>query len=254
MLFPAHVADADSKGIRLIGHDRAGYGGSSPQTGRRIVDEAEDVAAIANELGIERFAVWGFSGGGAPSLACAARLPRRVVAAASLAGAAPYGAEGLDWFSGMGELNASDFRLLLSDRPRWEEKVRRDGHDMRQASPSELPAMLASILSEADRSVLTPGLARFLVQQARDGLKQQMEGLRDDGLSQVSPWGFELSSVRVPVQVWHGAHDRAVPFAHGEWLTRHVPDAEGRLLSNEGHVSLFVRRIPEVHQWLATRF
>ena len=254
MLYPPHVTDADSKGLRLVSFDRAGYGGSSPQSDRTIAHEAEDVAAIADDLGVERFAVWGFSGGGAPSLACAARLPDRVVAVASLAGLAPYTAEGLDWFAGMGELNAEDFRLLLSDRPHWEEKVRRDGHDLRQATPAQLTELFSTILSEVDRAVMTSGLARFLVQQARDGLRQRMEGLRDDGISQVAPWGFELSSIRAPVQIWHGAHDRSVPFAHGRWLAHHVPRAEAHLEPEEGHLSLWVRRVPEVHRWLASKF
>jgi len=254
MLYPPHVTDADSKGLRLVSFDRAGYGGSSPRSDRTIAHEAEDVAAIAADLGVERFAVWGFSGGGAPSLACAARLPDRVVAVASLAGLAPYTAEGLDWFAGMGELNAEDFRLLLSDRPHWEEKVRRDGHDLRQATPAQLTELFSTILSEVDRAVMTSGLARFLVQQARDGLRQRMEGLRDDGISQVAPWGFELSSIRAPVQIWHGAHDRSVPFAHGRWLAHHVPRAEAHLEPEEGHLSLWVRRVPEVHRWLASKF
>jgi len=65
-------------GIFLITHDRAGYGRSTRRPGRRIVDEVDDVAALADHLGLERFGVTGGSGGGAHSLACAARLPDRV--------------------------------------------------------------------------------------------------------------------------------------------------------------------------------
>jgi pimeloyl-ACP methyl ester carboxylesterase len=45
---------------------------------------AHGVAALADELGVERFATWGISGGGPPALACAALLPDRVLAAASI--------------------------------------------------------------------------------------------------------------------------------------------------------------------------
>jgi pimeloyl-ACP methyl ester carboxylesterase len=114
--------------------------------------------------------------------------------------------------------------------------------------------MLSSLLSEVDRRELSGGLARYFVQQARDGLKQKMEGLRDDGISVVSPWGFELGSIRVPVQIWHGGEDRFVPFGHGKWLARRVPHAEAHLEPNEGHASLFVRRVPLVHRWLASKF
>jgi pimeloyl-ACP methyl ester carboxylesterase len=88
------VADAAGRGLRLISYDRPGYGGSTPQPGRSIADCAGDVRAICAALGIDRLAMWGWSGGGAHLLACAALLPDLVVAAASLASLAPYGPKG----------------------------------------------------------------------------------------------------------------------------------------------------------------
>jgi pimeloyl-ACP methyl ester carboxylesterase len=57
-------------GVRMIAYDRPGYGESDPQPGRRVVDAAGDVSAVADHLGIERFAVVGTSGGGPHALAC----------------------------------------------------------------------------------------------------------------------------------------------------------------------------------------
>src|SRR5215510_6101946 len=91
-LYPPHVEDARQRGIRLIGYDRAGFGDSTPRPGRIVADVVEDVAAIADALQIERFATWGVSGGGPHALACAALMPDRVAAAASLAGYAPIDA------------------------------------------------------------------------------------------------------------------------------------------------------------------
>jgi pimeloyl-ACP methyl ester carboxylesterase len=96
-LYPPAVADAAARGLRLIGYDRPGYGGSTPQPGRSAADCAADVQGICAELGIDRLAMWGISGGGPHVLACAALLPDLVVAAASLASLAPVGAEGLEW-------------------------------------------------------------------------------------------------------------------------------------------------------------
>ena len=102
-LYGPNVRDAAEGGLRLICYDRPGYGGSSPQPGRTVADCAGDVRAICAELGIDRLAMWGISGGGPHVLACAALLPVLVTAAASLASLAPYGAEGLDYFAGMGQ-------------------------------------------------------------------------------------------------------------------------------------------------------
>src|SRR4051794_40818955 len=74
-LYAGTVALARERGIRLIGYDRPGYGGSSPQPGRTVAGAAEDVAAVLDALGVGRFATFGVSGGGPHALACAARLP-----------------------------------------------------------------------------------------------------------------------------------------------------------------------------------
>ena len=97
ILYAPHVHDAAARGIRLIGYDRPGYGGSTPLPGRSIVDCVTDVRAIADALEIDRFAIWGISGGGPHALACAALLPERVWAVATLASTAPFDAPGLDW-------------------------------------------------------------------------------------------------------------------------------------------------------------
>jgi pimeloyl-ACP methyl ester carboxylesterase len=123
-LYGPNVEDASLRGLRLISYDRPGYGGSAPHPGRSVADCAADVRAICAALGIGRIGIWGISGGGPHVLACAALLPDLVAAAASLASPAPWGAEGLDYFAGMGEDKADDIRLLMADkeaaRARWD--------------------------------------------------------------------------------------------------------------------------------------
>ena len=243
-----------AKGIRLISYDRPGYGGSPEQPGRRIVDVAADVAGIADSLRIDRFGVWGHSGGGAPALACAATLGRRVVGAVCSAGVAPYPAEGLDWLAGTGELNAEDFRLMLSDRRAWEEKNRKDRADMMSWNPDQLRQGLTSLCSEVDRQALTDELVEFLIRQGREGLRPGEAGMRDDNLSTILPWGFDFAQIRVPVQVWHGGQDLFVPVAHGRWVAARIPDADVHIEPNEGHITTFVRTIPVAQSWLAAKF
>lgn len=57
------LSRVSAAGLRLVTYDRPGYGRSSRHRGRRVVDCVSDVAAIADELEIERFAVKGGSGG-----------------------------------------------------------------------------------------------------------------------------------------------------------------------------------------------
>src|SRR6476646_3986228 len=94
------IEDARARGARLIGFDRPGYGGSTERPGRSVADVAGDVTAILDGLGIDRCATWGVSGGGPHALACAALLPERIEAVATLVSVAPYDAEGLDWLEG----------------------------------------------------------------------------------------------------------------------------------------------------------
>jgi pimeloyl-ACP methyl ester carboxylesterase len=113
LLYERWADHAAANGIRLIGFDRAGYGGSTRHQGRNVAAAAADVEDIADVLGLERFATWGISGGGPHALACAALCADRLTAAASLAGVAPWGAEGLDWLAGMGEANIAEFDEVL---------------------------------------------------------------------------------------------------------------------------------------------
>jgi pimeloyl-ACP methyl ester carboxylesterase len=115
LLYAPHERDAAGRGLRLICYDRPGYGGSSPHPGRIVADCAADVRAICAALHIDRLAMWGISGGGPHVLACAALLPGLVSSVASLASLAPYDAEGLDYFDGMGQANVDDFKLYFSD-------------------------------------------------------------------------------------------------------------------------------------------
>jgi pimeloyl-ACP methyl ester carboxylesterase len=254
LLYGKHVADAARRGIRLISYDRAGYGGSTARPGRVVVDEASDVRAIADSLGIDRFALWGHSKGGSYALACAATLSDRVVAVASLGAVAPYPSEGLDWFQGVSDAAVAGFRLLTQDPEAWRRKLGEEVKEMQQIGEEALYQDLLRSSSDPDRTVLTRDLLTFARAQMQDGLSQGAQGFIDDSLSDIRPWGFELGSIRVPVQLWHGEEDRIVPLGHAKWLAAHLPRAEIHLEPAEGHISLFARRIPEVQEWLVSHF
>jgi pimeloyl-ACP methyl ester carboxylesterase len=250
-LYAPVVADATARGLRIIGYDRPGYGGSSPQPGRTVADCAADVRVICAALGIERLVTWGISGGGPHVLATAALLPDLVAAAASLASPAPCDAPGLDWFAGMGEENADDFRLMLADEAASRAKTEKDRDEVLAATADTLAATMPTLLTPTDAAVFTGELAEFLAWSHQDGLAPGAEGWFEDGWVLGHPWGADPASISVPVLVMHGREDLFVPFGHGQWLAAHIPGAEARLLDSDGHLTLIQNRVGEVHAWLA---
>jgi pimeloyl-ACP methyl ester carboxylesterase len=253
LLYPPHAARAAQQGIRLISYDRPGYGGSSPQPGRTVADCAQDVRTIAAALGIERLAMWGISGGGPHALACAALLPDLVPAVGVLASSAPWQAPGLDYFAGMGELNVEDIQLLLNDPDAAREKCERDRQELLSVTPEQLIEIVRTLLSPVDLAALTGELAQYLVDANRSGLAPGSEGWWEDGVADLSPWGFEPESIRTPVLLRHGRHDRFVPFAHGEWLARHIPGVQAELTDHDGHLTLLEHHLDHLHAWLLER-
>jgi pimeloyl-ACP methyl ester carboxylesterase len=271
LLYGPHVRDAAERGLRLIGYDRPGYGGSSPQPGRTVADCAEDVRAICADLGIDRLAMWGASGGGPHVLACAALLPDLVVAAATLASLAPFDADGLDYFDGMAPENVDDTLLFFTDEAAARAKTDRDRAEILAEAPGDAAESAESAesaddeatddeatdgfgppLPPADVAAIADGLGDFFAAAMRDGLAPGSDGWWEDNCL-LRPWGFSLSDITVPVLLLHGRQDTFVPFGHGQWLAARIPGVKALLLEDDGHLSLLQNRVPEVHWWLSDR-
>jgi len=254
LLYECWSKDAQARGIRLLCYERPGYGASTAQRRRTVAGAATDVAAIAHELGLKQLLIWGISGGGPHALACAALLPNLVRAAAVLASIAPYPAEGLDYYAGMGETNVIETRAALESRQACQRVVEAEASELlRGANPETLLRTWRSLLCPVDAAVLTTGFADFVLRTIREGMGETRDGLIDDEMAFVTPWGFELSQIRVPVLLLHGEHDQMVPVSHGKWLASRIPDVEARFLPDDGHLTLSLRRIPEVHAWLLNK-
>ena len=250
--FSAVTAAAADSGLRLIGYSRPGYGRSTERPGRSVGDVADDVTALLDELGVDEFRAFGWSGGGPHALACTALLPGRCVAAALLASVAPYDAPGLDWMDGMDQSNLEEFNC----DPRRHRRARSlpapadrraPGHHGRRA----LAEGMGGLLSSVDKAAVTGAFAEELALSFRGAVENGVAGWRDDDLAFARDWGFGLSGIAVPVAVWQGRQDRMVPYEHGEWLAAEIPTAEAHLFEDEGHVSL-IAQIDKILADLAT--
>jgi len=252
-LYGPNVADAARQGLRLISYDRPGYGGSTPQPGRTVADCASDVSAICAALGIDRLAMWGLSGGGPHALACAALLPNLVTAAAALGSYAPFEAEGLDWFAGMGPAVSDAYRQVFADPVAARAEMDERRKESLATPAAELAQLLAAFLPPADAAALTAELARFVTATNHEALAPGSQGWWDDVYALIHPWEFELTDIAVPVLLLHGRQDKFIPFAHGQWLATHIPGVEARLLDDDGHLTLQQHRISDVQSWLKQR-
>jgi len=252
LLAPEWAADAVARGFRLVGYDRPGYGGSDRHPGRRVADAAADSAAIADALGADRFRTWGGSGGGPHSLACAALLPDRVVAAAVVAGVAPYDADGLEWTAGMGQDNIDEFGAATQGEPTLRPALEHANGQLTAMGAAGVADVLQSILPPVDTALLSGEMGEFLFRWMTGGIAGTVDGWVDDDLAFISDWGFQPAQIRVPVLIVHGGQDLMVPFDHGQWLGGRIPGVTTRFSDEDGHLST-LRTIPDVHTWLLER-
>ena len=236
--FDALVEAGAERNVRHIAYSRPGYSGSDRHKGRSVASCVTDVAAIADALGYDRFYSSGGSGGGPHSIACAALIPHRVIAAAAISTPAPLDAHGLDWTAGMGSENKEEYRLAQAGERELREYLDREASAVNGASADELLLVWNELFCEPDRRALNGTYAEHTIRQFERSLAAGIWGWFDDDLALVSDWGFELDDVGAPLSIWHGAQDHFIPLSHGEWLAAHIPGAKARLRAGDGHISL----------------
>lgn len=242
---PMTVAMAE-RGLRYVAYSRPGYGSSTRRPGRSVGDDADDAAAVLDHVGADTAVTLGWSGGGPHALASAALLPDRIRAAATIAGVAPYPADGIDFLEGMGKENIDEFNAALEGPDAlipFKEKARAVWSVI---TGDECARALGDLVDDVDRAALTGDFAEFVAESFREALRESYWGWFDDDMAMIRPWGFDLDSIDVPVHVWQGRHDRMVPFEHGPWLASHIPTAVPHLFEDEGHLSLAVTRFGDI--------
>ncbi|BBZ24026.1 alpha/beta fold hydrolase [Mycolicibacter hiberniae] len=227
---------ATEANIRLIGVDRPGIGSSTPFQYETVSEFADDLRTVADTLGIDKMAVIGLSGGGPYTLACAAAMPNRVVAAGILGGVAPaVGPEAID--SGL-------MRLARLAEPVLDRAGRPismlAASLIRMVRPVASPALefYARLSPDGDREMLSrPEFKAMFLDDLLNGSRKQLAAPIADAVLFARPWGFRLSDVHVPVHWWHGDADHIVPFSHGKHAVALLPDARLYPIPGESHLA-----------------
>jgi pimeloyl-ACP methyl ester carboxylesterase len=231
-LYEPLIGEAERRGIRMVSFGRPSYGGSTPNPGRDAASVGRDVIALADALGLTAFVVMGASGGGPHALACAAAMPDRVRAVATFASVAPF-SNRFDWFAGM--QSPSALRAATEGREARARFAETDEFDPRQFVARDW-AVLSSAWQGLGRDAEAEGTAGH-------------DGLIDDDVALVTPWGFDLAAVAQPVLLVHGGADKVIPLSHARWLLGMLPNAELWERPRDGHVSV-LEALPVVLDWL----
>lgn len=128
--------------------------------------------------------------------------------------------------------------------------------DLIAADVQGMIEVMATILPEVDRQTMTQnsGMGKYMVDSIREGLRISVDGWVDDDLAFIKPWGFELDEIKVPILVYQGSEDKMVPYAHGQWLAKHLPQEkmQKHLIEEEGHLSIFIGKVDDIMEELMT--
>ncbi|HEY4227978.1 MAG TPA: alpha/beta hydrolase [Candidatus Limnocylindrales bacterium] len=244
--FGRHVRNLADRGLRYVSASRPGYGDSTRREGRSVADVVDDTRAVLDHLGVDTAWVLGWSGGGPHAMACASLMPERVRGTALIASVAPYPAEGLDYLAGMGAENVEEFSAALAGPQAlipFKEHARAQFLDV---TAGEVAGAFGDLVDDVDRGSVTGELAEYLAALFHEALRTSYWGWFDDDMAFIRPWGFDVASIKAPVHVWQGGHDRMVPYAHGEWLVQHLGNARPHLFADQGHLTLIVDSFPQI--------
>lgn len=219
-----------ARGLRVVSPDRPGYGRSSPQPGRSMADWPEDVASLADALGIDRFVVAAHSSGGPYAVACAALLPGRVSAGAVFAGVTD-----MAWLGAWDGYIEDEVQIMREPDEKaaiaWcADRSGPDGSGF-LAEPLEWP--------KPDRALLADEtLQRALMTTVAEAFRQGVGGYAQDVYVQGRPWPFDPSRISVPIEVVHGELDTVVPAAHSLHTAELIRSSTLRTLPGHGHLTI----------------
>ncbi len=218
---------------RVLAFDRPGYGRSSPQPGRTLLDWPRDVADVADRLGLDQFHIVGLSGGAPYAVACAYALPDRVLGAALVCPVPPaHGihprAPGVGHLFRLGRHPVLAHRLFSVVRPLLRRRI---------ITPNTL---VGGSLPDADRECLDPKTLAGLARAWREGIGRSVQGALSDAEIYARDWHVPLGEVIVLVDVWYGSEDSLIPL-HALAPFEAIPGVRLHVLPNEGHYSLAIR-------------
>ena len=247
------AAAATAQGVWLIGLDRPGIGRSAAKAGYRLLDCADDVVEVVDQLGIKQFAVEGLSAGGPYALACAYKIPQRLTSCGLVSTVSPGNVirrAGPGWMRAMWWMGTRYPRLLLL----YARLVQRTtGSD--EASLDRYLRRYAGRLGAADQKLLSnPEIRGPIARAMAESFRQGAEGNLEVVLAEMQPWGFPVEQIAFEkLFLWHGEHDNVVPIATARLLSQALPHCTATFFPNEGHFSTMANHAQDIFRTLSAQ-
>ncbi|MEJ2599446.1 MAG: alpha/beta hydrolase [Anaerolineales bacterium] len=225
-------------GYCILALDRPGIGQSDYVKERRLLDWPQDVKAVAERLGLDKFGVMGASGGGPYALACCYAMPERIAFSALMGSWGPVAAEPALWQE-MAPLDQFFGKLSSSAPWVFYAPFSLLGYAAKWMSPQSFAKTLQSSMSAADqRLIADEQMARFFTEDMKEAYRQGVRGPADDAIILYRDWGFDVGEIKVAVHLFHGEQDRFAPYSHAMYLDEQLAQSTLHAYPGEGHLFL----------------
>lgn len=231
--------EAKRRGYRIIATDRPGMGESTYLKGRKLLDYPKDISELADGLGLEKFGVTGWSGGGAHTTVCGYAIPERLLFNMTFAGYTN--------FAGMP--GAENYLRSKMDQESVELSKKHPQlfkifFDMMEISEKYMPGSyykaLIKELCDSDREIASdPEFRKLFMAEEAEAFRQGSQGVTTDAAVHYVDWGFRLEEIRYKLHVFHGTEDFMVPIEYARNIAENVQDCELHILEGEGHLFPF---------------
>ena len=223
-LYGVHFSTAASYAqVRLICIDRPGFGTSDTYGHSTVNAWVKLMSQLIEELGLETFSVFGYSGGGPYALGCAYVLAEKVKKVAIVAGAAP--------------VYIDEFNRVAGDTMQgWFRMYRRFP-----------PFVNRALVYFGTRKILRKSESTQIDRAMKvEAFHQGIDGVFEYFMSIFRDWEFEMSRIEKKVDVWYGSNDNGVPPGVAEEFGKALPNSVLHRCEDEDHDSLPKNRIADI--------
>ncbi len=235
-------------GIRFIGIDRPGMGLSTFLKNREVLDMVDDVEELADSLGIKKFSVLGISSGGKYALACAYKIPHRLISCNIISGASP-----MEFINKDMDKKIHLFISFIQKTPWLIRPIYWFLYARLSQNISKTDQFLENIfatLGEVDKKLLEEETVKTMLLEAfRESYVQGNKGVAcEAGFDLIKhSWGFKLEDVEFPnIHFWHGALDKGIPLSMVKSMVEKISGATLKVYPNDGHISIVINQIEKI--------